>query len=328
LEKAMSSGGSISSIKIAAVFLAAAYGQAADHLKECAAQVQRGAADLALRECKAALAADPQSAAAHMLLGEAYLAQRSVTKMGEAKAELQEALALDPHLLWARFYLAKAYIDLGKYDKAKEELELGLAERPGVPHFLALLGEVERKLGRPQVSLTLNGKALAADPGMTPAHYHLALAYMDLQRDDDAVRELVTSLQSQYVSPEMYLTLGSLYTKRQRYREAEELCQKAIALDRTRPEGYLNLAQLYNVQGLSDKALATLKLALPAGKNFPATAYYQELQSDVWFEAGRAYQAKRQIAPAIEAYSRSLDLNANRAEARQRIAELRAPKGR
>ena len=324
----MSSGGNTCSIKIAALFLAAAYAQTApDHLKACAAELQRGAADVAVRECKAALATDPQSPAAHMLLGQAYLAQRSVTKMGEAKAELQEALALDPHLLWARFYLAKAYIDLGKYEKAKEELELGLAERPGVPHFLALLGEVERKLGKPEVSLTLNGKALAADPAMTPAHYHLALAYMDLQRDDDAVRELETSLQSQYVSPEMYLTLGSLYTKRKRYREAEELCQKAIALDRSRPEGYLNLAQLYNVQGLSDKALAVLKLALPEGKNFPATAYYQELQSDVWFEAGRAYQAKRQMAQAIEAFSRSLELNANRAEAKQRLAELRSRKG-
>src|ERR1051325_5180975 len=135
----MSSGGSTFSIKIAAVFLAAASGQTApDHLKDCAAQLQRGAADVAVRECKAALAGDPQSAAAHMLLGQAYLAQRSVTKMGEAKAELQEALALDPHLIWARFYLARAYMDLGKYDKAKEELERGLVERPNVPHFLAL----------------------------------------------------------------------------------------------------------------------------------------------------------------------------------------------
>ena len=312
---------------MAAVFLAAAYGQSGpEHLKNCATQLQRGAAADAMHECEAALAADPHSAAAHMLLGQAYLAQRSVTKMGEAKAELQEALALDPHLLWARFYLAKAYIDLGKYDKAKEELERGLADRPGVPMFLALLGEVERKRRHPELSLELNRKALAADPSLTPSHYHMALAYMDLHQDDDAIRELETSLESRYVAPEMYLTLGSLYTKRKRYAEAEQMCTKAIALDPSRPEGYLRLAQLYNVQGASDKALAALKLALPDGKNFPATTYYQELQSDVWFEAGRAYQAKHRTAEAIQAYSRSLELNANRTEAQKRLEDLRGPK--
>jgi tetratricopeptide (TPR) repeat protein len=310
------------------LFLSAAYAQPASQaLKDCAAGIQRGEAEQAVHACEGALALDPQSAPAHMLLGRAYLAQRSVTKMGEAKAELQEALALDPHLLWARFYLAKAYIDLGKYDKAKEELERGLTDRPGVPMFLALLGEVERKRKHPETSLALNRKALAADPSLTPAHYHLALAHMDLHQNDDAVKELETSLRSQYVAPEMYLTLGSLYTRRQRYAEAEELCKKAIALDPSRPEGYLHLAQLYNVQNLSEKALAALKLTLPDGKNFPATAYYQELQSDVWFEAGRAYLAKRQWTEAIQAYSRSLELNANRKEAHARLAEIYTRKG-
>ena len=33
--------------------------------------------------------------------------------MGEAKAELQQALDLDPELTWARFYLARLYLDMG-----------------------------------------------------------------------------------------------------------------------------------------------------------------------------------------------------------------------
>jgi tetratricopeptide (TPR) repeat protein len=302
----------------------AAFGQTGEeisrHLRNGLAHLQRGEANLAVRECKAALALDPQSAAAHMLLGQAYLAARSVTLMGEAKGELQEALHLDPHLLWARFYLAKAYIDLGKYDKAKDELQRGLAERANVPHFLALLGEVNRKLGNPQASLELNRQALAADANLTPAHYHLALAYLDMNREDDAIRELQISLRSPYVAPEMYLTLGSLYTKRRRFAEAEEVCRKAIALDPARPEGYLNLGQLYNVQGMSGKALEALGQAFPEGRTFPATAYYQGLQADVFFEMGRAYQARRQSAQAIRAYSRSLELDPSRDETRRALA--------
>jgi protein O-GlcNAc transferase len=301
-----------------------AFGQTAEEtsrlLRNGVAHLQRGEVAQALRDCKAVLALDPQSAAAHMLLGQTYLAQRSVTMMGEAKAELQEALNLDPHLLWARFYLAKAYIDLGKYDKAKDELERGLAERAKVPHFLALLGEVNRKLGNPQASLELNRQALAVDANLTPAHYHMALAYMDMNREDDAIGELQLSLQSQYVAPEMYLTLGSLYTKRRQFTAAEDVTRKAIALDPQRPEGYLRLGQLYNVQGMSEKALAALQLAFPERRTYPATAYYQNLQADVFFEMGRAYQAGRRTAQAIRAYSRSLELDPSRAETRRALA--------
>src|ERR1041384_620234 len=115
---------------------------AGTHLKSGADSLQRGDLETAIRECKAALAADPGSAAGHMLLGQAYLAQHSVNMIAEAKAELQQALDLDPNLFWARFYLAKIYIDLGLNEKAKEQLERGLKERPGVPYFISLLREV------------------------------------------------------------------------------------------------------------------------------------------------------------------------------------------
>ena len=311
---------------IASAFLIACALSAQDapaHLKAGSDHLQRGEVTQAIGDLKAALAADPKYAAAHMLLGQAYLAQHSVGMVAEAKAELQQSLNLDPDLLWARFYLAKIYFDLGRNDKAKEELERGLRQRPNVPHFLSLLGEVDRKLGQPEESIELNRQALIADPAMTPAHYYMALAYLDLKKDDEAIRELESCLQSKYVAPEMYLTLSSLYVKRQRPAEAEELCRKAIALDASRPEGYLSLAQLYNARGAGDQALAALRLALPEGKSLPATAYYQQLQADVFFELGRAYQAKRMKSQAIEAYSRSLQLDPNRTEARRRIEALR-----
>jgi predicted Zn-dependent protease len=128
---------------------AAAGEREAAQLRAASEQLQQGNAGEAIRECKGVLAADPRSAPAHMLLGQAYLAQGSLAMVAEAKAELQQALDLDPNLLWARFYLARIYIDLGLHQKAKEQLEHGLQQRPDVPHFLSLLGEVRRKLGDP-----------------------------------------------------------------------------------------------------------------------------------------------------------------------------------
>ena len=297
------------------------------HLKACSESLQRNQAQQAVTDCKQAVGIDGHSGAAHMLLGQAYLALRSASMIAEAKAELQQALDLDPSLVWGRFYLAKVYLDTGRPDKAKAELEQALQTRPGVAHFLSLLGEAERKLGSPEVALVWHRKALAADPKMNTVHYYAALAYMDLKKDDEAIAELEASIQSPFVVPELYLTLGSLYVQRKRYVEAEDLCRKAIALDPAHSESYLNLAQLYNAQGLGSKALAALRLALPPGKTFPTSPYYQALQADIHFEFGRAYAAKGSPREAIAAYLQCLALDAARPAAHRNLAELYRKQG-
>jgi tetratricopeptide (TPR) repeat protein len=295
-------------------------GAAAEHL-------QHGRVEQTILECKAVLAADPRSAPAHMLLGLAYLAQRSTAMIADAKAELQQALDLDPELLWARFYLARLYLDQGLSEKAQEQLERGLKQRPGLPHFLSLLGEVRRKLGDPGASLELNRKALEADATMTPAHYFLALAFLDLKQEQAAMVEFEKVIHSPYVTPEMYNALASLYIKKQQFAEAEDLCRKAIALDPSRPDAYLNLARVYNAQHASDKALEALRAALPEGKEFPVSEYYQELQADLAVERGAAYTAKKMYALAIDEYARALDFDPRRAVVHRRLAELCLQKG-
>ena len=157
---------------------------------------------------------------------------------------------------------------------------------------------------------------------MNTVHYYAALAYMDLKKDDEAIGELEASIQSPYVVPELYLTLGSLCTQRKRYREADDLCRKAIAPDPARSDSYLNLAQLYNAQGLSAKAIEALRQALPPGKTFPTSPYYQQLQADVYSEFGRAYAAKGNPREAIAAYLRCLALDAGRAAVHRKLAGL------
>jgi tetratricopeptide (TPR) repeat protein len=295
--------------------LGAQLGAAAEHL-------QQGKAEQAIRECKAVLASDPRSAPAHMLLGLAYLAQRSSSKVADAKAELQQALDIDPELLWARFYLARLYLDQGLNEKAQEQLEQGLKQQPGLPAFLSLLGEVRRRLGDPAAGLELNRQALEAGVTMTPAHYFLALAYLDLKQEQAALAEFEKAIHSPLVTPDMYNALASLYIKKQQFAAAEDFCRKAIALDRSRPDAYLNLARIYNAQHASDKALEALRAALPEGQEFPASQYYQELQADLAVERGAAYTAKKMYSLAIDAYARALDFDPSRAVIHRRLAEL------
>jgi tetratricopeptide (TPR) repeat protein len=318
------------SAEIAVLLLASAigWGQSpravpqGEQLGAAAQHLQQGKVDQAIRECKAVLAADPRSAPAHMLLGLAYIATGSVDMVADAKAELQQTLAIDPELVWARFYLARLYLEQGLSEKAQEQLEIGLKQSPGLPQLLSLLGEVRRKLGEPGASLELNRKALEADATLIPAHYFLALAYLDLKQEQPAIAEFEKVIHTPYVTPEMYNTLAALYIKKKRFAEAEDLCRKAIALNPSRPDAYLNLARVYNAQHASDKALEAVRAALPEGKEFAVSEYYQGLQADLEVERGEAYTDKKMYAQAIEAYTRALDLDPRRAAVHRRLAEL------
>jgi tetratricopeptide (TPR) repeat protein len=290
-------------------------GAAAEHLHQ-------GKVEQAIRECKVVLAADARSAPAHMLLGLAYIAKGSVDMVADAKAELQQTLDIDPELVWARFYLARLYLEQGLSEKAQEQLEIGLKQSPGLPQLLSLLGEVRRKLGDPGASLELNRKALEADATLTPAHYFLALAYLDLKQEEPAIAEFEKVIHTPYVTPEMYNALASLYIRKKQFAEAEDLCRKAIALNPSRPDAYLNLARVYNAQHASDKALEVLRAALPEGKEFAVSEYYQGLQADIAVERGAAYTAKKMYAQAIDEYARALDFDPRRAVVHRRLAEL------
>ena len=296
-------------------------------LSAAAEHLEQGKAEQTIRECKNVLAADPHSAPAHMLLGLAYIAQGSIDMIAEAKGELQQALDLDPELLLARFYLARLYFDQGSNEKAQEQLERGLKQQPGLPNYLSLLGEVRRKLGDPRASLELNRKALQGDAAMIPAHYYLALAYLDLKQEQAAMVEFEKVIHTPYATPEMYNALASLYIRKQQFAQAEDLCRKAIALGRSRPETYLNLARVYNAQHASDKALEALRAALPEGKEFPASEYYGDLQADLAIERGTAYTAMKMYTQAIDAYAHALDFAPGRAVIHRRMAELYRQKG-
>jgi Flp pilus assembly protein TadD len=90
--------------------------------------------DDAIRELKAILAIDPNSAEGHLLLGIAYRSRRDPEVMGEAVAELRQALALNPAMAPARLYLAYVYLDLGRAERARQELTTALHPDVHVAH--------------------------------------------------------------------------------------------------------------------------------------------------------------------------------------------------
>jgi tetratricopeptide (TPR) repeat protein len=291
-------------------------------LSQGEAHLQRHENKEALKELGGAVALDPRSGAAHQLLGQAQLTQGTYEAIGEAKSEFVQALALNPDLIWARFYLARIYLDLGNAERAKEELELGLHTRPNVPHLLSLLGEANRQLGNPTLSAEQNKRALEADPSFFVAHYYLGLAYLDLRKEEEGIRELETAAKSDAPIPDIYLSLGSIYVQKGDLDGAIELFKKAVAAAPSRPEGHLRLGQAYRLKKMTALALQELALAFPDGARVLNTAYYQTLQADTFFEQGLIYQEMGEESRAIEAYSKVLDLDPARGNVHRQLAEV------
>jgi tetratricopeptide (TPR) repeat protein len=283
-----------------------------------------GRVNEAIEELKGILALDPGSAEGHLLLGIAYRSQGSPELMGEAVAELRQALALNASFVPARFYLAHIYLDLGRAGRAREELETALAQAPGNPQFLALLGEAERQLKNPRRSLELNRQALQIDESFAEARYYLGLALYDLGQRDEAINELERVVQSGPKVVDAYLSLGTAYLEAGRFDKALDVLLQGTRIDPARPDIRIQMARAYRSKGLLAKAEEQLKLATPKGSAALPSSFsqHQQIELDFYLEQGLVRLQRGQLEAAAAAFRKVLDLDQNHGPTNRYLAEV------
>ena len=265
--------------------------------------------DADITQLKAILAADPQSAQAHMLLGLAYRTKSSADVMGEAVSELRQAIDLDPSLVPARVYLAHLYLDLGRPERARDELQTALTQLPGQPQLQALLAECQRQLGKPDAALELSEQALKADPSMAEARYYQGLALNDLKRRDDAIQAFEQVIKDGGRRPEVYGSLGTALLDAGRVDEAIVNLTEAVKLDPSRPEPMLPLARAYRLKGQLARADAALKTVRSLVGTSALSGAQQQVQRDLSFEEGVLRLKQSRLEPAAEALRKAIDLD-------------------
>jgi tetratricopeptide (TPR) repeat protein len=276
----------------------------------------------AIQQLKAVLAADPNVAEAHMLLGIAYRAQGSPEMMGEAVAELRQAIALQPALMMARLTLARVYLDMSRTSRARDELESALEDVPGHPQLLSLLGEAERQLANPKRSVELNRQALQAEPSFAQARYYLGLALMDLRQYKDAIRELQLVVKSGANAAEAHFGLGAAYLAAGLLNEAIAALREAARLDPSRPETHLHLARAYRLKGQFDAAAAQLTRAADSAKG-GLSVLYRDVETELYMEEGLVRVELGQLEAAARSFEKVLAADAGHAAAKQALTEVR-----
>jgi tetratricopeptide (TPR) repeat protein len=141
-----------------------------------------------------AIALDPKLPLAHFFLGELHLYK---SRIPEAVADFQAELALNPGHAATYYKLADAYSRIQKFDDAERLLQrsIWLDSTSTGPYIL--LGKVLEKKGEAELAVRALQHALSMDPNNSVAHHLLGQAYQDMGRTEAAERErkLVQQLQ-------------------------------------------------------------------------------------------------------------------------------------
>ena len=141
-----------------------------------------------------AIALDPKLPLAHFFLGELHLYK---SRIPEAISDFQQELALNPGHAPTYYKLADAYSRIQKFDDAERLLQrsIWLDSTSTGPYIL--MGKVLQKKGETELSVRALQHALSMDPSNSVTHHLLGQAYRDMGRNDDAERELKIAQQLQ-----------------------------------------------------------------------------------------------------------------------------------
>ncbi len=173
----------------------------------------------ALDEFSWILKRNPDSAAVHILMGEAL---DGLGRTPEAIAEFLLAAKADPHATNVNFGLGYLYWKTHQYDDAKREFEAELSLDPNHAEALAYLGDVEWKRNHLDQAVSLLKRA-------TEAKSDLRIAQLDL---------------------------GAVLTQQRHYKEALAALKRAVELDPTQPDAHYRLGRLYQAMGKKEEGQA------------------------------------------------------------------------
>lgn len=87
------------------------------------------------------------------------------------------------------FTRAKNLAEVGRFKRAKKELEKALKLSPDYPEAHSLMGFVKTRLGKPKDALPHLNQAIALNPGSATAHFYMGKAYARMGKIADSQKE-------------------------------------------------------------------------------------------------------------------------------------------
>jgi tetratricopeptide (TPR) repeat protein len=213
------------------------------------------------------LANNPASAAAHLLLGQAYY---RADQKDAAYDQFLAAFTLDPAASlplasqlddeWLK--IGNAHSTLGQLDEALAAYQTVLKIKPDKAAAYTNIGVVYYQGRKFDEAVRQLQKALELDPADAETHYMLGAAYVQQEKLDEAEKSFNTAIELKPDLAAAYTGLGNVQLVRKDYAAAVKTLQKAAELQPDQSEAWLALGQAYALQGNTTEASAALKKCL------------------------------------------------------------------
>jgi serine/threonine protein kinase/tetratricopeptide (TPR) repeat protein len=188
-----------------------------------------------------------------------------------AEADFKRALELNPKYPTAHQWYASYLVQMGKFDRAKQEIEQAQQLDPLSPIISSNAGFYSYFEHRYDDAIAQYQKTLEIDPDFWVAHHYLGLAYAKKGMHDEAINELRNSLYSPGSGPlkegavendpEVAASLGFAYASAGKRAEAEAILKRLKQLSQRRYVSGLYFGIVYAGLNDKDKAIEYLNKA-------------------------------------------------------------------
>jgi eukaryotic-like serine/threonine-protein kinase len=230
-----------------------------------------------IRFFNAALASDPNYAAAYAGLSDAYTSQGAYgfvpadLAYERAAAAARKAVALDGSL--AEAHASLAYVQRNRFEWAAAEASFK--------------------------------RAIALKPGYATAHHWYSVFLTQHGRFSEAITESKTAISLDPLSVPANLQLGVVLLMGRRYDVAVAQFERTLQMDPAVPLAYRSIADAYTYAGEPNKAQAAFERAI---RSTPVASEDQELRADMAYAAaieGRRDEALKTVRDLTERFQRS-----------------------
>lgn len=208
------------------------------------------------------------------------LAQYKAQDYKKAASLFEEAIAADPEIQYAYFFLANSYDNLYKparkgekendeyltkavewYKKAAESEKDTVYKKRALEFLVAAYGS--DKLNDQSQSLPIVEKMIQVDPQDVSSYFQLAKIHEDAGEYDKAEAALLKAKEVRPNDPLVYMTLAGYYNRQEEFGKTMEALNVRAQIEPNNPEAFYTIANYY-----WDKAYRDFRLKEPEKREY------------------------------------------------------------
>ena len=253
-----------------------------------------------------------------------------------ATTALQRALSLAPESPQLNRQLGSLHMQQGHFDAAEKQLSAAWSIDSTDAETARVLGQLSVRMNRPQQALAFFQRALDTRPLHVETHYNMGTALAQFGRRQEAqiymqrfeelaqrsaeIAQLRRSLDEAPDDVSLHLALAHHYAALEQPHRARDHYRAVLLVDSLHVETLVRLSSLLLRQGELNESLALCQRGIVAHESDPRT-------SALHVTAGYIHYVEKRYGKAESAFSRSLALDPQQAQAWNNLGNLQQQRG-